>query len=180
MKLLTLAILIITSSICYADPKCQVTAETLTFVTPKSSDITNTFWQDDKEGLEAVKRLHISYNDGSTAIIKHRFCSIYSFEVAYYVENRKNLTSIETLRSKLKTFIGYAAHADSTRQDAIKIMIDELNENGFDPSEIIGVSYNGFDPSYGDTGYDFMYFPIEHSSLHRAAIFVEIGIGGMH
>lgn len=59
-------------------------------------------------------------------------------------------------------------------------MMSELDEGGFDPNEIIGASHNGADSAYGDTSYSIIYYPINHSSLHSAAIFVEIGIGGVH
>jgi hypothetical protein len=159
---------------------CSITPKDLNFVTPNRNGITNTFWQDEKQEDETVKRLYITYKDGSTAIIKHRFCSTYQFEAAYYMEEKDRVTSTKKIKTSLTKFLSYVAHKDSTKKEAIRHMIAELDKYSFAPDEIAGVTYNGHDPAYGDTSYSITYFPINYSSLHGSAIFVGMRIGGMH
>jgi len=180
MKLLYLILFIVLSSTSQAETKCMISTKDLTFNTPKAQDIANTFWQEEKEGQETIKRLNITYRDGSIAVIKHQFCSTYKFEAAYYMEEKGKPKSMEEIQKKLRLSLTYVAQKDNTQKKAIGKMIAELNESSFDSSEIVGASYNGFDSAYGDTGYSIIYFPINHSSLHSAAIFVEVGIGGVH
>lgn len=175
--------MLLISSFCYAEQtthNCKVTEKNLNFQTPKSNDIANTFWQEDKEGDETVKRLQITYKNGSIAVIKHRFCETYQFEAVYYTEERETKNSTEKIKTSLTTLLSYVAHKDSTQKEAIKTMIAELDKYTFVSDEVTGATYNGHDPAYGDTGYSILYSPLNYSSIYSAAISVEMGIGGMH
>lgn len=180
MKFLYAILFLTISSASSATEKCGISTKDLTFSTPTSENIANAFWQESKQGNETIKRLSITYKDGSIAIIKHIFCSTYKFEAAYYMEEEGKPESIEAIKKKLKYSLFYVAHKDNTQKKAIDKMITELNQSDFDLGEIVGATYNGTDSVYGDTEYSIIYLPINHSSLHNAAIFVEIGIGGIH
>lgn len=180
MKLLTFLLLIAMSSSTYAINKCNIKSKDLNFVTPKSQNIANTYWQDDKKDGEVIKRLFVTYKDGSTAVIKHKFCSEYKFEAVYYMEERVKTNSTDKIKTSLITFLSYVAHQDSTQKEAIKTMIAELGKYTFVNDEVFGATYNGHDPAYGDTGYSILYSPMNYSSIYSSAISVEMGIGGIH
>lgn len=180
MKYLIVVLLITYSAFCGAKQNCNITSKDLNFFTPKADNITNTFWKDSNEEGESVKRLYVIYKNGSTAIIKHRFCSKYKFEAVYYMEERERTNSTKKIKSSLILFLSYVAHKDSTQKEAIKTIIAELDKYTFVPDEVTGATYNGHDPAYGDTGYSILYSPMNHSSIHSSAISVEMGIGGIH
>jgi hypothetical protein len=180
MKIFITGLLITSSTLCSAKQKCSIKSTDLNFVTPKADNIANTYWQDDKEDGESVKRLHITYKDGSTAVIKHKFCSEYKFEAVYYMEEQEQTNSTEKIKTSLILFLSYVAHKDSSQKEAIKTMIAELDKYTFVPNEVFGATYNGHDQAYGDTGYSILYSPINYSSIYSSAISVEMGIGGIH
>lgn len=180
MKIFIAGLLITCSTLCSAEQKCSIKSTDLNFFTPKADNIANTYWQYDKEDGESVKRLHITYKDGSTAVIKHKFCSEYKFEAVYYMEERAQTNSTDKIKTSLTTFLSYVAHKDSTQKEAIKTMFAELDKYTFAPDEVFGATYNGHDPAYGDTGYSILYSPMNYSSIYSSAISVEMGIGGIH
>lgn len=168
------------SSASEANEKCAYLATNLKFIAPDSQDIAKTFWQDSKDGYETVKRLYITYKDGSTAVIEHKFCSMYNFEVAYYVQDKSKLAAIETIQKKANALLSYSALKDSSQQEALTAIAKNLNERNFNPDKDISTGYSGYNENYGDTEYAVSYLPIENSSLHQAALFVYVGMGGMH
>ncbi len=180
MKSLTFTLFLTISASVYAGEKCSISAKDLNFTTPKSEKIANTFWQEDQEAGEAVKRLFIAYIDGSSAVIKHRFCDTYKFEAAYYMEDQNRTVSTDDIKNKLTELLPYIAHKDDMQKKAVNSMLAELAEQQFDQGEILGAAYNGHESVYGDTSYSILYFPINYSSLHSAAIYMDVGIGGIH
>ncbi len=180
MKIFITGLLITCSTLCSAEQKCSIKSTDLNFVTPKADNIANTYWQNDKGDGESVKRLHITYKDDSTAVIKHKFCSEYKFEAVYYMEERAQTNSTDKIKTSLTTFLSYVAHKDSTQKEAIKTMMAELDKYTFVPDEAIGATYNGHDSVYGDTSYSILYSPLNYSAIYSAAISVEVGIGGIH
>lgn len=180
MKIFITGLLITCSTLCSAEQKCSIKSTDLNFVTPKADNIANTYWQNDKEDGEVIKRFFVTYKDGSTAVIKHKFCSEYKFEAVYYMEERAQMNSTDKIKKSLTTFLSYVAHKDSTQKEAIKTMFAELDKYTFVNDEVFGATYNGHDPAYGDTGYSIIYSPMNHSSIYSSAISVEMGIGGIH
>ena len=180
MKFFIAALTITSCSFCNAAEKCKITEENLNFSAPKSKTIYKSYWQDSKEGNETIKRLHIAFEDGSTATIKHRFCDLYKFEAAYYMEEQNRAASTNDIKNKLNELLPYIAHKDDMQKKAVNSMLAELAEQQFDQGEILGAAYNGHKSVYGDTSYSILYFPINYSSLHSAAIYMDVGIGGIH
>ncbi|WP_331347122.1 hypothetical protein [Cellvibrio sp. UBA7661] len=180
MKFLPLLFFIAMSSPTYASSKCSIKSKDLNFITPKANNIANTYWQDSNENGESVKRLHITYKDGSTAVIKHTFCSEYKFEAVYYTEEQEQTNSTDKIKASFTTFLSYVAHKDNMQKKAIKSMMAELDKYTFVPDEAFGATYNGHESVYGDTSYSVLYSPLNYSAIYSAAISVEVGIGGIH
>lgn len=184
MKIVYLILLIALSASCSAgtadNGKCSITTKSLNLTTPKSADIVNSFWQDDEDGDETIKRLAIIYKDGSVAMIEHKYCSMYNFEVAYYVKDKDNINTTDAISETLNSLFAYAALKDNSQKSAIHAMTQRLKEKNFNPDNSIGTGYDQSNESNQNTEYSISYLPIEDSSLHEAALFVYMGIGGMH
>ena len=159
---------------------CKIAEKSLQFKTPTSSDITHTLWQESNEENETVRRLYITYKDGSVAVLEHKYCSTYNFEVAYYVGDKSKLSTTKEVQKKAESFFSYASLSDSSQHEAITTMIRTLNERKFDAEKKIATGYRGFDPKHGDTEYSIDYFPLGDVSVHQAALFVYMGLGVMH
>ena len=180
MKKFCFILLLITTPLCFADYECEYTTNKLNFITPNSSDIVNTFWQNDKNGYETIKRLYITYTDGSTAVIEHKFCTVYNFEVAYYTSSRNRLPSTAAIEKKMKLFFTYASLQDGSQQESITTMIEALNKKKFTPEKSIAIGHRGFDPEHGDAEYSIHYQPLGDVAIHKAALTIYMGLGVMH
>lgn len=180
MKTFAFILLFITSSLCSADYKCALSTEDITLVTPTSQDIVNTFWQDDKDEYETIKRLYVTYTDGSLAIIEHKLCAMYNFEVAYYTKNQDTLSSTEAIQKQMNLLFSYSANQNAPLNEAIASITKKLNEKDFNTENAITASFYGANEKLQKAEYKLSYLPIEDSSLNEAALFLYMGIGGMH
>jgi hypothetical protein len=168
------------ASLSYADSDCDISSKNLTFKTPKSNDIAKTFWQDDKDGYETIKRLHITYKDGSVAVLEHKFCSMYNFEVAYYATDKETVNNTDLIQKKAEYFFSYAAIQGGDQQEAVETMTKSLHDKKFDPEKEASIGYEGSHPQYGRAEYIIDYRPLGSASIHKAAITLYVGLGGMH
>lgn len=168
------------ASLSYADKDCDISSKNLKFKTPKSNDIANTFWQDDKDGYETIKRLHITYKDGSIAVLEHKFCSMYNFEVAYYAADRETVKNTDLIKNKAQYFFTYASIQGGDQQEAIVTMTNNLDEKKFNTEKEASTGYDGSHPQYGRAEYIIDYHPLDSASIHEAAITFYMGLGGMH
>ncbi len=180
MKNILIIYLACFASLSYANNDCDISSKLLKFKTPESNDIANIFWQDDKDGYETIKRLHITYKDGSIAVLEHKFCSMYNFEVAYYVADRELIENTDLIQKKAKYFFTYAAIQGGDQEEAIETMAVNLHENKFNPEKEAAIGYSGHHPQYGSAEYSIDYYPLGSASIHKAAITFYVGIGGMH
>lgn len=184
MKLIISIFLFALTAACHAEKgsghTCVLTADNINLATPESDDIANTFWQKDKEGYESVARIHIAYKNGSMAVIEHKYCSMYNFEIAYYTSSKNELSDTETLAKTLKTFLAYSAIQDDGIYSAISAMSKRLDEKGFDANHAIAIAHNNSTKDNKGVEYSVSYTPIEDSSLHKAALFFYMGVGGEH
>lgn len=168
------------ASLSYADNDCDISTKSLIFKTPKSNDIANSFWQDDKNGYETIKRLHITYKDGSIAVLEHKFCSMYNFEVAYYAADREAVKNTDLLQKKAEYYFSYASIQGGDQQEAIDTMAKNLDRKKFNPEKQAAIGYTGHHPQYGNSEYSIDYHPLDGASIHEAAITFYMGLGGMH
>lgn len=159
---------------------CQFKYSNINLITPKADNIINSYWQKDTDGYESVDRLYVSYKDGSTAIIEHKYCSMYNFEIAYYTSNKSSVSNIENLTHTLETMFSYAGIKDDTINSALADMKEKLQIKKFTPTQAIAVSADESNSDNQRVDYSVSYMPIEDSSLHEAALFIYMGIGGEH
>lgn len=174
--------LIFACSLCSAKNKCTLSTEDLNLATPTHQDIANTFWQDNKnkDSNESIKRLFITYKDGSFAIIEHKYCLMYNFEAAYYSADKSKLSTTKAIQTKTEQLLAYASIKDSNQHESISELISKLNMKKFNAEKNITSSAYGFLPDYGDSEYSLDYVSLGDVSVHQAALFVYMGIGGMH
>ena len=184
MKLLTSLLLLTLTAACHAEksrtPTCSLRIENLNFVTPTSDNIESTFWQKDVDGYESINRLHIAYKDGSVAVVEHKYCLMYNFEIAYYASTTNELSDGKKLSEILKSFFNYSAVQDTSIQNAVSAIIKRFEEKGFDADSALATAHDDSTQDNKRAEYSVSYMPIEDSSLHRAALFIYMGIGGEH
>ena len=179
MKCVIAALLIMSSTFCNAEPKCEYTTKKLSFPNPTSAEVDNIFWQDAEDGYETIKRLYISYKDGSTAVIEHKFCSMYNFQIAYYTKDKESLKQPDQVYRKMKSLFGYSSVKDDTLREAIEVFNKNLVEQEYDYEKEFFTNHDDSNEKNQGVEFQLEYLPIEGPALHEAALFIYMGIGGI-
>ena len=167
---------------CHAEKpkKCDFTSQNIKLITPNAENIANSFWQKDVDGYEVIDRLYVNYKNGSVAVIEHKYCSMYNFEVAYYSKDKSEFSDTTNLEKTLKGLFSTVAISDKKTQSSITTMISRLEEKKFNSNHPAATAYDDSTEDLKRAEYSISYTPIEDSSLHKAALFVYMGIGGEH
>lgn len=182
MKLVFLFLLVILTSACQADEKvkndCVFTHENLNLSTPKGLDLDQAFWQKDLDGSEKIDRITMLFKDGSVAVIEHKYCSMYNFEVAYYTDNQAKFSDTKKLNATLKNLYSLSAIQDKSLDVAINTMTNRLQEKGYSEEQAIGTGYDSSTEKNQKVEFSLSYQPLDDSSIHKAALFIYMGVGG--
>lgn len=182
MKLLLPIVFIFSVSACNAETSaknsCQFSKNNINLTTPKSPEIINTHWQESNEGNETVNRLYLSYVDGSMAVIEHKYCSMYNYEVAYYSANKNSASTIESMANRLTELLSYAALKAELSEPPQNTIKEKLKDKGFEKDSEISFGFHSSDSKNQLVEYSFSYAPNEQSSIHRNSTFIYMGIGG--
>lgn len=184
MRILISFLLFSLTIACHAENEsaqdCSFTSSNVHLVTPKADNIANTYWQKSTDGYESVDRLYVNYKDGSVAIIEHKYCSMYNFEVAYYTGKKSDVSSITSLAETIKTLLAYSGIKDDSINNALIELKGKLEIKKFSAEKPIFAGANQSNLKNQAVEYSLSYMPIEDSSLHKAALFVYMAIGGEH
>lgn len=163
---------------CLAGESCTIARESLTEPTPKDVTIAQSFWQKDSKGREHIDRLTLLFKDGSVAVVEHKYCSMYNFEAAYYTDNQAKFSDTEKLTETLKNLYALSAIQDKSLDIAISTMTNRLKEKGYSEEQAIGTGYDSSTEKNQKVEFSLSYQPLEDSSIHKAAIFFYMGVGG--
>lgn len=163
---------------CLAGEDCTIARESLVEPTPKSATIAQSFWQKSSEGSDNIDLLTLIFKDGSVAVIEHKYCSMYNFEVAYYTNNPAQFENTEALSSTLKNLYNLSAIQDKSIDSAIGTMTNRLKEKGYNSEQAIGTGFDSSTKNNQKAEFSISYQPLEDSSIHKAALFIYLGVGG--
>lgn len=184
IKTIAAFFLAITSVLCCAEEsshqKCSYAKEDMKLVTPKDNNIVNSYWVNDVDGYETVDRLFVNYKNGSTAVIEHKYCSMYNFEVAYYSRDSSEFSNPASLEKTASALFELAAFSDNKTRNALQLLIKKLREKKFSYLEASSATYESSTEDSKRLESTLSYLPIEDSSLHKSALFIYMGIGGEH
>jgi hypothetical protein len=160
--------------------ECQFGPSNIELTTPKADNIINSSWVKDSDGYESIDRLYVNYKDGSVAIIEHKYCSMYNFEIAYYARDKSSFADAEKIAATLGTLLSYSAIKDDTIGSALTDIKEKLKGKKFNSSQAVTADVNESNSDNQQVEYSVSYLPLEDSSLHKAALFFYMGIGGEH
>lgn len=185
-KILLLSILMILPLGCYAEPsKCALSEDTVKQTASQNADnVAVTFWESgrDKRSGEQLKTLHIVYKNGDHAVIQHKYCSMYNFEVTYF-RSRQNDDFDEIAVGKITASLyeQYSAKKPKFTQALGEIISSSLKNGGFDKKNDVRIGLPEESASYEDARVE---YSIRYKSLYRSSSIYSsvttlyIGIGG--
>lgn len=185
-KLLIIFLLSMSSLACSADnSKCSYSEDMIKQTAPQNAaNIAAYYWQSglDKRSDEHLKTLHIIYKNGDHAVIQHKFCSMYNFEVIYLRNSQADYLdagSIAKIASGLYT--QYAAKKAKFSRPLDEIILTSLKKAGFDVDKNSAVGLPENDASYPNARveYSLDYKSLdEFSSIYSSVTKFYVGIGG--
>lgn len=178
MKLLIALLTVSISLFCQAEETCDFQKKELELLSPQSTEVANSFWQQEIDSYETIDRLFINYKDGSIAVVEHKHCSMYNFEVAYYSASKNDFLNLTHLKETLNRLVDLSAVTDGATHKALDAMIKNLETEGFRPDKKAESFWDGSTDRHQRAEYGMSYLPLDDSSLHKAALFFYMGIGG--
>lgn len=185
-KILFVSILMILPLGCFAEsPKCALSEDTVKPISSQKDDtVAVSFWESgrDKRSDEQLKTLHIVYKNGDHAVIQHKYCSMYNFEVTYF-RNRQNDDFDEIAIGKITTALyeQYSAKRPKFTQALKEMISSSLKEGGFDKKKDVRAGLPEESASYEDARveYSIRYKSLNRSSsIYSSVTTLYIGIGG--
>lgn len=177
MRLSLLVFIFALATNSFAGENCTITHQSLAEPTPTDENIAKFFWQKDSDGSEKIDRLTLLLKDGSVAVVEHKYCSMYNFELAYYTNNKTQFENTEALSSTLKNLYNLSAVQDKSIDTAINAMADRLKEKEFNSEQAMGTGYDSSTANNQKAEFSLSYQPLEDSSIHKAALFIYMGVG---
>jgi len=183
LLLFTAALLISTSLFASKDKNgCDIPKNFVKHVNIKDTTIASQSWKNavDPDSDEYTTTLKLIYKSGDMAVIEHKFCSMYNYELTYFVADNNFKATHENI-GKLINKISQQSVAIKT---SFKTPLDEAIKIKLVQSKLSKSKPFDLDLSVPDTGnknieQSIIYTIIKNnSSKYRSKIGYYIGIGG--
>lgn len=129
-------VLLASLSVSAGETRCAIQADAIKQRPPQNAaDIVHHFWKTgrDSRSDEHLKTLYLFFKNGDLAVIEHKFCSMYNFEIAYFRSEQADGLD----RSGLAKIIGglyenYVSKKAKFKRPLPDIISGALKEKGFD------------------------------------------------
>ena len=136
----------------------------------------------DRRSNERLKTLHIVYKNGDYAVVQHKYCSMYNFEVAYFRSKQADYLDSDSA-GKLVADL-YSRHAGkqvTLTSPLAGIVSAALKEEGFDGEKDISVGLPEGEVDYDESvEYSIGYQSLDDiSDIYTGAVTFYLGVGGM-
>jgi hypothetical protein len=149
-----------------------------------AANVATHYWESgiDKRSDEHLKTLHIIYKNGDHAVIQHKFCSMYNFEVVYLRNSQADYLDAASIAKIVNDlYTQYAAKKAKFSRPLVDIISTSLKKAGFDIDKDSAVGLPENDASYPNARveYSLDYKSLdEFSSIYSSVTKFYMGIGG--
>ena len=186
---LSLTLLALTASwACAAgESPCNNPADTVKQLPPKNATtIAHHFWESgrDKDSNEHLKTLYLFFKNGDYAVIQHKYCSMYNFDIAFFRSGQADKLNVADV-AKIVTglYESYAAKKVTFKRPLADIISTSLKERGFDRDKTISVGLPDDEIQHVNQRVD---YSVGYTSLYMSTDIYSsvstfyLGIGGAH
>jgi hypothetical protein len=172
---------------CAAGSDCSFPENIVKQLPPQNSaDIAMYYWESgrDKRSKEYLKTLHLVYKNGDHAVIQHKYCSMYNFEVVYQRSNQANDLDAATIaRISTAIYTEYAAKKAVLARPLGEIIAMSFKQEDFNPGKSFSVEFPGGDISYPNEPIsltlEYRYLDM-FNSIYSSMFTLYMAIGGEH
>ena len=169
-----------------AEPKCAYPNQTVKqLAVQNTTDIVHYIWDTgrDKRSNEHLKTLRLLFKNGDYAVIQHKYCSMYNFEVAYFRNGQlDNLDEASIGKIVGSLYDAYAAKKATFKRPLADIVASSLRERGFgnDKDVRIGLPEGGAEYPNEVVEYSIRYRSLyRNTNTYSGVATFYIGIGGL-
>ena len=170
-----------------AESQCANPADTVKQAPPKdATGITYHFWKAsrDKDSNEHLKTLYLFFKNGDYAVIQHKYCSMYNFDIAFFRSGQADKLNVADV-AKIVTglYESYAAKKVTFKRPLADIISASLKERGFDRDKTISIGLPDDEIQHVNQRVD---YSVGYTSLYMSTDIYSsvstfyLGIGGAH
>lgn len=184
-KLLLILTALVSLNSFAAEPQCANPADTVKQLPPQNTvTVRHHFWESgrDKRSDEYLKTLHLFFKNGDYAVIQHKYCTVYNFEVAYFRNGQaEDLDAAGIVKIVTKLYENYAGRKAKFKRPLADIILASLKERGFDGDKDISA---GLPEGVAEYPNERVEYSIRYNSLYRSTSIYSsvstfyVGIGG--
>lgn len=185
-KPFTLLVLTVSLNCAAADPQCDNPADTVKQSSPQNSaTIARHFWESGRDSRSKghLKTLYLFFKNGDYAVIQHRYCTTYNFNIAYFRSGQTDkLKAVDIAKTLSDLYESYAAKKATFKRPLTNLITTSLTESGFDGDKNISMGLPSGGAEYPNEHVD---YSVSYTSLYMSTSIYSsvstfyLGIGGL-
>lgn len=185
MKKLMLSLVLLSSvSACKGDEqaseeyKCLYEKDFVKEEKIENKNIASSYWIVEVQGYEEVKRLYLIYKNGDIAVVEHKYCSMYNFNIDYFISNWQRETP-ENISKVLDDLWSHSKLKPTVSKTFSSILESSLKAVDFDgeKSQFIPL-LEELQYKNDSTDYQFHFSKESKSPLYPSSVNFYYGVGG--
>ncbi|MDH5179830.1 MAG: hypothetical protein OEZ39_18430 [Gammaproteobacteria bacterium] len=161
-----------------ADNACKYGKEFVKERDIKAKDISHQYWRYnlDPDSGEHFKTLHLFYTNGDQAVIEHKYCSMYNFELVYFLGKSSN-PSLDQIGSIVGDHVNkYSSMLNQSAEKISNRVKSTLSAHKFSSNSAFS---RGFDGNLPGTELSISFMPFDNiGSMYSGIIGFYLGVGG--
>ena len=136
-----LSLLLITSMGCSSNEACRYPEGTVKKNILAQQKVASSNWKTgvDKDSDEHLTQLTLVFTNGDIAVIEHKHCAMYNFELSYLHSSQSKKITTDSLAKLISELFDYAAIQIEFSPSLEKTLSSELTNNKFSPSSELSI-----------------------------------------
>lgn len=164
-----------------AENNCQYTRANLSIKASSDTNVVNSFWQKTtgKYGTSTVDRLYLVFADGSSAVIDHNYCSMYSFSVVYYARYKDSINDEKKVAAIIDHLFDLIAVKVSFEKPLRQVIETALKSKSYDGQRAVKIDLPVENINKTDSiEYSLSYYPLAETDVAEGVIGFYMSVGG--
>ncbi|MDG9666936.1 hypothetical protein ONV78_04240 [Hahella sp. CR1] len=166
---------------CAEEAQCHYKASFVKEAAVTDSSVALSHWstERDRKSDEYIKRLYLVYKNGDIAVIEHKYCDMYNFEVSYAFYSQNPAPTSQSIGQIIAKHAQYAQLTPSYSPSLSSIVTSELEKNAFDGQKPLSLGLPQEPLTFDDfVEYSVSFLPNKESNILQSSLSFYMGIGG--
>ncbi|WP_431687170.1 hypothetical protein [Hahella sp. NBU794] len=174
-------LLIATASCSAEEAQCGYKATFVKEAAVTDSSVALSHWstERDRKSDEYIKKLYLVYKNGDIAVIEHKYCDMYNFEVSYSFSGQNPAPTSQSIGQIIEKHAQYAQLTPTYSPSLSSIVTSELEKNAFDGQKPLSLGLPQEPLTFDDfVEYSVSFLPNKESNILQSSLSFYMGIGG--